>query len=192
MNLIQRLWLLMFEPDYATSDLYDAPRLGDAFFTVTIYAGLSSLGSLLSIILATQSFAIGIFGFLGSFLVVYLTWALLVTVFHLASEVLGGLGELPHAIAFVGLAAAPLIFTSMLSIFATVARYIILPDDPEAIFPKISLGISVVGMAWGWPGVLCYFGLKNAERLNEMKALLVTIVVFAGFAAYEVISSSAW
>lgn len=192
MNLLERLRLLLFDPEYATSDLYDSPRFGEAFFTVTIYAGLSSIGSLLSIILATQSFAVGILGFVGSFLVVYLTWAFLAIVFHLASEMLGGLGELPHAIAFVGLASAPLIITSLVSILLTIAHYVFMPDDPEAIFPKISLGVSIVGMAWGWPGILCYFGLKNAERLNEIKALVVALVVFFGFATFEVLNSSAW
>lgn len=192
MDLVQRLWMLLSEPDYATSDLYNSPRLGDAFSAVTAYAFVSSIGSLLSIILATQSFAFSILGFIGSFLVVYLTWALLAVIFHLASELLGGLGELPHAFSFVGLAAAPLLITSILSILLTITHYAVLPDDPDGIFPKMSLGISILGMAWGWPGILCYFGLKNAERLNEVKAMLVSLVVFFGFATFEVLNSSVW
>ncbi len=191
MQFLQRIPLLLFDPDYATSDLYDSPRLGDAFFMVSTYAALTSTNSFLSGYLKTDTVSVGLIAFLGSALLIYLTWVFLSVVFHLASEVLGGLGEFPHALGFVGLAAAPHIFASLASIVLTVLGIEVFYDDPDLILPKIGLGLSLVAMAWGWPGIICYFGMKNAERVHPLKALVVTLVVFFAFAALEVFSSDA-
>jgi hypothetical protein len=69
---------------------------------------------------------------------------------------------------------------------------IFLPDDPDLILSKISLGISLVGMAWGWPGIICYFGLKNAERLHELKAITIILLAFIASGMYEVVNSNAF
>lgn len=192
MQFLQRIPLILFDPEYATADLYDSPRIGEGFFIVSTYAGLTSFNSLLSGYLKTETMSVGLIAFLGSFLLIYLTWVFLATVFHIAAELLGGLGEFPHALGFVGLAAAPHIFTSLASIVLTILGIEVFYDDPDAIVAKIGLGISLLGMAWGWPGVLCYFGLKNAERISSLKALVVTLLVFFGFAALEVFNSDAF
>ncbi len=192
MTLSERFPLLLSEPDYATSDLYDSPALRDGFLIVSIYAALSSFDSFLSAALASHSFGFGLLGFLGIFFTVYLTWILLAVIFHVAADLFGGLGELPNALAFVGLAAAPQIITSVASIVLTVVGPGILQDDPNSILKKINLGLSLIGMAWGWPGILCYFGLKNAERLHSLKAMAVTLVLFFGFALYAILSSNAF
>ncbi|MBM4162193.1 MAG: YIP1 family protein [Ignavibacteria bacterium] len=191
MQFIQRIPLLLFDPDYATSDLYDSPRLGEAFFMVSTYAVLTSFNSFFSGYLKTDTVSVGLIAFLGSALLIYLTWVFLAAVFHIASEVLGGLGEFPHALGFVGLAAAPHILTSFASIILTILSIEVFYDDPELILPKIGLGLSLLAMAWGWPGVLCYFGMKNAERVHPLKALVVTLLVFFAFAALEVFTSDA-
>jgi hypothetical protein len=192
MQFLQRIPLLLFDPEIATADLYDSPRLTEAFFMVSTYAGLTSFNSLLSGYLKTQTFSVGLIAFLGSFLLIYLTWVFLATIFHVAADLLGGLGEFPNALGFVGLAAAPHIFTSLISIVLTILGEAVFLDDPEHLLPKIGLGVTLVGMAWGWPGMLCYFGFKNAERVHSLKALIVTMLVFFGFAALEVLSSDAF
>lgn len=192
MQFLERIPLLLFDPDYATSDLYDSPRLAEAFFMVSTYAGLTSFNSFLSGYLRTETLSVGLIAFLGSALLIYLTWVFLSIVFHVAAELLGGLGELPHALGFVGLAAAPHIFTSIVSIVLTILGIEVFSDDPDKLMPKIGLGVSLIGMAWGWPGVLCYFGMKNAERVHSLKALVVTLLVFFGLAAYVVFTSDAF
>jgi hypothetical protein len=47
-------------------------------------------------------------------------------------------------------------------------------------------------MAWGTPGIICYFGLKNAEKVHMLKALLITLLVFLALAAYLVLTSNAF
>lgn len=192
MQFLQRIPLILFDPEIATLDLYDSPRLGEAFFIVASYAGLTSFNSLLSGYLKTQTVSVGLIAFLGSFLLVFLTWVFLAVVFHIAAELLGGLGEFPNALGFVGIAAAPHIFTSMISIVLTILGAAVFADDPDNLIAKIGLAVTIFGMAWGWPGVLCYFGLKNAERVHSFKALIVTLLVFFGFAALEVLSSDAF
>jgi hypothetical protein len=59
---------------------------------------------------------------------------------------------------------------------------LVFPDDPDRIIPNISLGLTLLGMAWGAPGVICYFGMKNAEKLHPLKAFAITFVLFASLA----------
>lgn len=190
MTLFQRFPLLLFQPDYATSDLYHDPPVLDAFYIVTAYAVISSLNALLGIIVATGSISASIFTVIGTLALVYITWVVLTLVFHFVADLLGGLGELHNAVTYVGLAAAPNVVVAALSLLLSIVRLLFLPDDPGAILAAINLGFSLIGMAWGWPGMLCYFGMKNAERLHPIKAILVVMPVFFIFAALEIYNSN--
>lgn len=192
MTLLDRFQLLLTSPDDAMYDLYDKPHLGQAAAIVTGYACISSLNSFLSAVIIADSFGFGLLAFFGAFLTTYLTWLFLTIVFHLAAEFWGSLAEIVNAAAFVGMASAPLIVTSVGSIIVTVFGSLVVPDDTDLLLPKISLGISLFGMAWGWPGMLCYFGLKNAVRLHPLKASIITLVVFLAGAAYEISYSNAF
>ncbi|MGH2569263.1 MAG: YIP1 family protein [Bacteroidota bacterium] len=190
MTLRQRFPLLLFEPDYATSDLYDSPRLSDAFYVVSAYAGISTLNALISAVVATGSVSFLLFTALWTSALVYITWIILTFLFHFIADLLGGLGELHNAASFVGLAAAPNVIVAAVSLLVTVVRLLFIESDPSSVMPKINLGFSLVGMAWGWPGVLCYFGLKNAERVDSIKAILVVMPVFFAFAVLEIYNSN--
>ncbi|MBI2620144.1 MAG: YIP1 family protein [Ignavibacteriales bacterium] len=192
MTLSDRIRLLLSSPDDATLDVYETPHIGHAFFIVTIFAFVSSFNSFLSAGIKSESFGFSLIAFLGTFFVTYVTWVFLTIVFHLAAEVWGGLGELPNALAFVGFAAAPMIITSVVSVFVTVGGGVVLPEDPEKILPKISLIMTLIGMGWGWPGLLCYYGLKNGERLHVAKAATISLVAYISIAVYELNTSSAF
>lgn len=190
MTLRQRFPLLLFQPDYATSDLYHDPPIVDAFYVVTAYALISALNALLGIIVATGSISASIFTVIGTFALVYITWVILTLVFHFVADLLGGLGELHNAVSYVGLAAAPNVVVATLSLLISIVRLLFLPEDPGAILATVNLGFSLIGMAWGWPGVLCYFGMKNAERVHPIKAIVVVLPVFCIFAALEIYNSN--
>jgi hypothetical protein len=192
MTVLERFLLLLTSPDDAMFDLYDRPHLGQAAAIVTGYAFVASLNSFLSALFIADSFAWGMLAFLGAFLTTYLIWVTLTIVFHLAAEFWGSLAEIVNSAAFVGMAAAPLILTSIGSILVTVFGSLFISDDTDLLLPKISLGISLLGMAWGWPGMLCYFGLKNAVRLHPLKASIITLVVFFAGAVYEISHSNAF
>jgi hypothetical protein len=189
-NFFQRFILVLTDPDGSTYDLYNTPQIGDAFFMVSLYAGLSAVNSFTSAMAMTGMLSVGFIAVVGSALIVYLMWVFLTIMFRLLGSMLGGKGELPNTLGFVGLAAAPMVVTTCLSIVVTVGGIFILEEDPSEILPPVRLGLSLVGMAWGWPGVLCYFGLKNAEHLHPLKAIVVTMVLFFGFAAFEIFSSN--
>lgn len=191
-NLLQFISLLLLQPDYATHDLYDSPRLSESFLIVTLYAGLSALNSFISVLFTTQTIGGGILLAMLSAFLVYLTWIFLSIIFHFASEIFGGLGEFLHALGFVGISAAPLLLISVISILLTILGTFVFSQDPNLIVSKIRFFFSIIGMAWGWPGVLCYFGMKNAERVKPLVVLLVTVVVCAGFITYEMLTSEAW
>ncbi|MEX2117739.1 MAG: Yip1 family protein [Bacteroidota bacterium] len=192
MNVTDRFLLLLTSPDEAMYDQYDSPHIGHAILIVTAYALIASLNTFLSATIKSGSVGFSLLSFFGSFLTVYLTWAFLTIVFHLSAELWGGLGELPNVIAVVGFAAAPLVLTSVASILVTLGGAVLLPDDPDLVLSKISLIISLVGMAWGWPGILCYYGLKNGERIHELKAMTIILLAFVASGLYEVANSNAF
>lgn len=180
---------ILVDPDYTTSTLYDTPRLTDAFGVVSLYALATSIDSFLSGYLRTQTISIGLISFLVSALTTYLLWFILAMVLHACADLLGGLGEFPSALGFVGLGTAPLIFTSVISIILTVISITVFPEDEGRIFPLLASSLTVIGMAWGSPGVICYFGMKNAEKLHPLKAFIITFVVFAALASFVLYKS---
>lgn len=192
MTLTDRLLLLLSSPDDATFDVYESPHIAHAFLIVTLFAFISSFNSFLSAGIKSESFAFSLFAFLGTFFITYLTWGFLTVLLHLAADLWGGLGELPHAVAFVGFAAAPMIITSFVSILVTIGGNIALGNDPDNILPKISLLLTLIGMAWGWPGLLCYYGLKNGERLHAAKAAVICLVAFLAMMIFELSTTSAF
>jgi hypothetical protein len=154
-----------------------------------VYAFITSLDSFLIGYLKTDTLSIGYISFLISALTTYLLWVVLAMIFHVVADLLGGLGEFPNALGFVGLGTAPLIFTSLISLVLNLIMILVFPEDADPIFPMITLFLTLIGMAWGTPGVICYFGMKNAEKLHPIKAFLVTFVMFASLALLVFVKS---
>ncbi len=186
---LHQLYQILTDPEYTTITMYDSPKLGESFMVVSAYALVTSLDSFLTGYLKTDTIGIGMLSFLISALTTYLLWVVLAMIFHVIADLLGGLGELPHALGFVGLGTAPLILTSLISLVINLYVSIAVPNDPELIFPKITLFLTLVGMAWGTPGVICYFGMKNAEKLHPIKAFVVTILIFVALAVLVLVKS---
>jgi hypothetical protein len=65
-------------------------------------------------------------------------------------------------------------------------------NDPEKLFAKVGFGLNLIGMAWGTPGIICYFGMKNAEKVHMLKALVVTLILFLALAALLFMTSDAF
>jgi hypothetical protein len=187
--IFQQIFQIMFDPEYTTASLYDTPRLGDTFVVVSLYAFFTSLDSFLQGYLRTSTISVGVLSFFISTLTTFLLWVVLAMVFHIGAELLGGLGELPNALGFVGLGMAPLIFTSILRCVLTVLSIQVFFNDPDKLLAKAGFGLNLIGMAWGTPGIICYFGMKNAEKLHMLKAMIVTLVLFLAFAALLVLTS---
>jgi len=179
MNYLQQLFQIIIDPELTTISLYDSPRMREAFAVVSAYALFTSLDAFCSAYIQTDTFSVGLLSFLVSGLTTYLLWVLLAMIFHVAADLLGGLGEFPHALGFVGLGTAPLVITSFVSLILTLVSLLALPEDPDRLLPNISLGLTILGLTWGSPGVICYFGMKNAEKLHPLKAFTVTFVLLA-------------
>lgn|GEM_PF-866447 len=188
MSLLDRFSLLLTDPDYAMSDQYESPALLDAFWIVSLYALLSALRSLIDGAIVSGSFGVGFLSFILSFLLVYVTWVFLTLFMHVIADFWGGLGELPNAASAVGLAAAPMVVTSLLSLLVTGVGHAIMEGDETSVISMVNLILNWLGMVWGWPGVLCYFGLKHGERITRIKAAVIVSVAFCGMAVYEIVS----
>ncbi len=182
MYYLQQIFQIMIDPEFTTITLYDSPRLRESFLVVSTYALFTSLDAFLSGYFQTETFSVGLLSFLISALTTYLLWVFLAVIFHVAADLLGGLGELPHALGFVGLGTAPLVFTSFISCLLTLLSVLVFPDDPDRIIQTISVGLTLLGMAWGAPGVICYFGMKNAEKLHPLKAFAITLILYCSLA----------
>lgn len=186
---LQQLFQILTDPEYTTVTMYDSPKLGESFIVVSIYAFITSLDSFFTGYLRTDTISIGYVSFLVSALTTYLLWVVLAMIFHAVADLLGGLGEFPNALGFVGLGTAPLIFTSSISLVINLFALLAFPDEADPIFPMISTFLTLIGMAWGTPGVICYFGMKNAEKLHSTKAFLVTFVLFVSLALLMLVKS---
>jgi hypothetical protein len=190
MTLIDRFSMLLFQPDAATYDLYDQPAFRDALVFVTIYAVLSGLSSVMVVSMDVGGSGFLFITFLGSFLVVYLMWVFLSLGLHIAASAWGGSGLLPNAFGYVGLATAPMILTTAVAVVSTIILPSVVEDDPQGAVRNFILILTLVGMAWGWPGILCYFGMRNAERLDSFKAFILVLIAFCIVAGYVIISSN--
>ncbi len=182
MYYLQQIFQVIVDPEFTTISLYDSPRLGESFLMVSAYALFASLDAFFSGYFQTDTFSVGLLSFFITTVSTYLLWVLLAMVFHVAADIVGGLGEFPHALGFVGLGTAPLVVTSFISCLLTLLSVLVFPDDPDRILPNITLGLTLLGLAWGSPGVICYFGMKNAEKLHPLKAFAITFVLFSSLA----------
>ena len=190
MTLQERFPLLLTNPDYATSDLLEFSAVRDGFIVVTIYAAMASLQALISALLVIGNFTFALITFFGSFFFIYVIWVVLTALLHLASAFWGGSGDLVSTFGAVGLGAAPMIVVSVLSILATVIGGTILSDDPESVMPLINLLMALLGAAWGWPGLMCYYTLKNVELMEPRRSFIITMTAFLILAAFEIANSN--
>lgn len=190
MTILDRFSMLLFQPDAATYDLYHEPLFREAIVFVTIYAALSGLSSVLVVSMDVGGTGFLFITFLGSFLVVYLMWVFLSVGLHVAASAWGGTGLLPNAFGYVGLATAPMILTTAVAIIAILVLPSVVEDDPQGAVKNFNLILTLVGMAWGWPGILCYFGMRNAERLDSFKAFILIFFAFCLLAGFIVVSSN--
>jgi len=185
MDLVQRFPFLLTSPDYATADLREYPPLRDGFVLVTIYAFISSVAALIDGIVSVGSFGLGFLVFFQSLVGVYISWALVAGFFHLIAIRWGGSGEFLHVLGGMGLASAPLILISFVAFLTNIAEWTFLARDPDRILPLIRLFLSLLGSAWGWPGIICFYVLKNVELMVPSRAMVLAAAGFLLLAAYE-------
>jgi hypothetical protein len=186
---LQQLFQILIDPEYTTITMYDSPKLGESFVVVSVYAFVTSLDSFLTGYLRTDTLSIGLVSFLVSGLTTYLLWVVLAMIFHSVADLIGGLGEFPNALGFVGLGTAPLIFTSFISLILNLVMVLFDPENRDPVFSMVTLILTLIGMAWGAPGVICYFGMKNAEKLHPIKAFLVTFILFVSLTLLVLVKS---
>jgi hypothetical protein len=190
MTLPERFPLLLTNPDYATADLLEFSAVRDGFIVVTIYASIASLQALVSALLVIGNVTFGVITFFGSFFSIYVIWVVLTVFLHLASSFWGGSGDLVSTFGAVGLGAAPMIVVSVFSILAAVVGGTVLADDPESVMPLINLLMALLGAAWGWPGLMCYYTLKNVELMDTHRSMIITMVAFLLLATFEIVNSN--
>ena len=185
MDLLQRFPFLLTNPDYATADLREYPPLRDGFMLVTLYALISSIGALVDGVVSVGSFGFGLLVFFQSMVGVYMSWALVAGFFHLIAIRWGGSGEFLHVLGGMGLASAPLIIISVVAFLTNIAEWSFLNQDPDHVLRLTRLILSLLGSAWGWPGIICFYVLKNVELMTPLRAAILAAGGFLLLAAYQ-------
>jgi hypothetical protein len=114
----------------------------------------------------------------GAALGILAAWLGLTLLLHLVARILGGAGSYRALLALMGLAATPMILTSLVSS----ALYIVLPGLwPElggAGWEPLHTLIGWAGMTWGWPGLLSYYALRHGEGLSPRRAGGTVVAVY--------------
>lgn len=185
MDLLQRFPFLLTNPDYATADLREYPPLRDGFMLVTLYALISSIGALVDGVVSVGSFGFGLLVFFQSMVGVYMSWALVAGFFHLIAIRWGGSGDFLHVLGGMGLASAPLIIISVVAFLTNIAEWSFLNQDPDHVLRLTRLILSLLGSAWGWPGIICFYVLKNVELMTPLRAAILAAGGFLLLAAYQ-------
>jgi hypothetical protein len=185
MQIVDKINLLLSEPDYATSDIHSDPGLWDGAGIFTLYAFISALGPTFRMIFESGKLFIGIVFFFGNFFLSFILWLLIALCFRLGAWMVGGQGNYIDALRYVGLAAAPMLFTAILAMLVSLVDPLFSADDKPIILVANFL-IMLTGNAWGIPGILCFYGLKNGELLEPVPAALLTFVVFFCVVGIEV------
>jgi tetrahydromethanopterin S-methyltransferase subunit D len=85
----------------------------------------------------------------------------------------------------MGLASAPLIIIAIVAFLTNIAEWTFLKQDPNHVLPLSRLILSLVGSAWGWPGIICYYVLKNVELMSPSRAAILAAAGFLILAGYE-------
>lgn len=189
MTFPDRFLALLTNPDYATSDLHQSPGLTDGALMAGLYATVSAIAVFVSSVAKGAGIGMGLIGFIGTGASLLLFWVFISFLIHFIARAMGGQGEFTDTLRFVGLATAPMILMAaggvVLQLFASMSD----PVETKDFVDVSDLGLTLAGMAWGVPGVLCYYGLKNGELLEEFKALLITLLLFLIFAAIAILNS---
>lgn len=185
MDLVQRFPLLLTSPDHATADLREYQPLRDGFMLVSVYALISSVGVSIDSAVETRTVGWAVLALFTQFVLVYFQWVAVAGFFHLFAIRLGGLGEFLDVLGSVGLASAPMILVSIVSFLINVAEWTIITGDPANIVPLTQLILSLLGLAWGWPGVICYYVLKNVELVAPLRAAMLSAAGFLLLAAFQ-------
>jgi hypothetical protein len=176
-DFINRFSILLINQNNGTADLRSDEDIFDGVIIYGIYTFLTALAAFIESITATGSVGASLIIFIGMLFLNVFLWLIISAVFRILAGLFGGEGGFTHSLRFVGLAAAPMIITTVLVFIITLLSGAAAPEDAEFI-SVVKLAVNVLGMAWGIPGLICYYGLKNAELLEAGKALTVTLIVF--------------
>ena len=191
MDLRERFSFLLTNPDYATADLREVAPLRDGFTLVSIYALISSVTAMIDGMVSMGNVGLGLMVFVQSLIAVYVSWVAVAGVFHFVSVKWGGSGEFLNVLGGIGLARAPLILISLISFLTNIFEWTVLGNNPGRVLDFARLVLALIGSAWGWPGIICFYVLKNVELLAPTRALVLTAAGFLLLSLFEVYTFNA-
>lgn len=146
-----------------------APRLRDGGLVVAALILVTGAGATLKV-WPVRGWTIAPYALAGAALGIVSAWLGLTLLFHLLARVLGGTGSYRALLARMGLAATPMILTSLISSAVYIISPGLWPELGGANWEPLHTLIGWIGMTWSWPGLLTYYALRHGEGLSAGRA----------------------
>ena len=169
-TMLNRLSGILLRPNATFAGL--TPRRGESFGIVAALLVTSCAWSALN-----AAYSVDAFGVLGAVLNTLLGtlagWLGLGAVLYLAGRRLNGWGRFEDFLLWMGYAALPMVLLNLVSMLVFLISPVLYPWLGGAGWKDFHTMLGVLGLVWGWPGLLSFFALYYGMRLPAKRAALV-------------------
>lgn len=134
-----------------------------------------------------QSTGVGLsFNVVNTLLGTLAAWIGLASLLYLIAQAVRSGGRFETFLLWLGYAALPIVLTNLISLLISGISLILLPQLGGANGAILHTGLALVGLLWGWPGLLTVFALRSSMQLSLRQAgavvLGVLVVIGLGWA----------
>ncbi len=173
-TVLNRFSNLLLHPNAAFAVL--APRWGESFGIVAALLVSSSVWSALNAAYSAEAASVG-GAVLNTVLGTLAGWLGLVALLYVVGRALNGWGRFEDFLLWMGYAALPMVLLNLVSLLIFLISPVLFPEMGGAGWKDFHMMLGVLGLLWGWPGLLSYFALRYGMRLPVKKAALMITVV---------------
>lgn len=172
-TVLERLSGILLRPNAAFAGL--SPRQGESFGIVAALLVTSCVWSALDAAYSKGAVsAVSVSGaVLNTFLGTLAGWLGLAALLYLAGHALKGWGRFEDFLLWLGYAALPMVLLNLVSLLVFGVSPVLFPALGGAGWNNFHTALGVLGLVWGWPGLLSYFALRHGMRLPARQAALV-------------------
>lgn len=169
-TVLERLSGILLRPNAAFAGLN--PRQEESFGVVAALLVTSCVWSALDAAYSEGAVSVG-GAVLNTFLGTLAGWLGLAALLYLAGHALKGWGRFEDFLLWMGYAALPMVLLNLVSLLVFGVSPVLFPALGGAGWNNFHTALGVLGLVWGWPGLLSYFALRHGMRLPPRQAALV-------------------
>lgn len=167
---LRRWGTFLTRPNAAFAGL--TPRRGESFGVVAALLVTSCARSGLEAAYSPGAAGVAA-AVLNTFLGTLAGWLGIVSLLYLAGQALKGWGRFEDFVLWMGYAALPMVLLNLVSLLIFLISPVLFPALGGAGWKTFPTALGVLGLIWGWPGLLSYFALRHGMHLSARRAALV-------------------